>query len=300
MGYNAVMKRSTIMLMLMLLAPVGARADAFDNYTLPMLQKLPESGAVKEVTALTPDLLVAHSGVLPNVEAAMIVISTNDNHWAKLLVSAARHKHVPMPGAEPEFVPILRIERYVTFREASDRAVLASGQGLSLFPGFHLNLDLGQVVPEKLGGDVVASEPKLKELVVKPVGKAKIYLLTKPLPEAAPQKTQKLEVGEKFEPAYFNGTFKLIADGRRSGVLRLKVGADNDVTGTLVSDQNGREYEVHGAVSKPNHKIQFVVQLPQTQEEFSGFMFTGNGKAIAGTSVLQGREAGFYAVRVEE
>jgi hypothetical protein len=135
---------------------------------------------------------------------------------------------------------------------------------------------------------------------VKPVGKAKFYLLTKALPEAAPQKTQKLEVGEKFEPAYFNGTFKLHDDGRRSGVLRLKVGADNDVTGTFVSDQNGREYEVHGAVGKPSHKIQFIVQLPQTQEEFSGFMFTGNGKAIAGTCVLQGREAGFYALRVEE
>src|SRR5262249_51574741 len=153
---------------------------------------------------------------------------------------------------------------------------------------------------EKLGGDLIASEPMPKKLVVKPVGKARIFLLTKSLPETAPQKTQKLEVGERFEPAFFNGTFKLYADGRRSGVLRLKVGADNDVTGRRGSDQNGREYEVRGAVAKPSHKIQFVVQLPQTHEEFSGFMFTGNGKAIAGTSVLQGREAGFYATRIDE
>src|SRR5262249_26884195 len=153
--------------------------------------------------------IVASSQVLPNTEAAMIVVYTNDNRWAKLLVSAARHKHVPMPGAEAEYVPILRIERYVTFREASERAVLASGQGVSLFPGFHFHLDLGQVVPEKLGGDLVVSEPRPKQFVVKAVGKAKIYLLTKPMPEAAPQKTQKLEVGEKFEAAYFNGTFKL-------------------------------------------------------------------------------------------
>src|SRR6266568_625328 len=213
-----------LLVSLFLCVPVVARADAFDNYTLPILQKVPESAGVKEVAELTPELILANSQVVPNVEGALIVVATNDNHWAKLLVSAARHKHMPMPGAEPEFVPILRIERYVTFREASERAVLASGQGLSLFPGFHLNLDLGQVVPEKLGGDLAASEPKPKVLVVKPVGKAKIYLVTKPLPEAAPQKTQKLEVGEKFEAAYFNGAFKLYADGRRSGVLRLKVG----------------------------------------------------------------------------
>jgi hypothetical protein len=286
--------------MILLFAPLVARGDAFDYYTLPILQKVPEAAGAKQVTELTPELILANSQVLPNTEAAMIVVYTNDDRWAKLLVVAARHKHVPMPGADPEFIPMLRVERFVTFREASDRAVLASGQGLSLFPGFRLHLDMGQVVPEKLGGDLIVGEPKPKTFVVKPLGKAKIYLLTKPLPEAAPQKAQKLEVGEKFEPAYFNGTFKLQDDGRRSGVLRLKVGADNDVTGTFVSDQNGREYEVSGSVATPSHKIQFVVKLPQTQEEYTGYMFTGNGKAIAGTCVLQGREAGFYAVRIDE
>ena len=33
---------------------------------------------------------------------------------------------------------------------------------------------------------------------------------------------------------------------------------------------------------------------------FNGFMFTGNGKGIAGTTKLAEREAGFYAERVEE
>ena len=35
-------------------------------------------------------------------------------------------------------------------------------------------------------GDLTVVEPKPKELVVKPVGKAKMYLLTKPMPEAEP------------------------------------------------------------------------------------------------------------------
>jgi hypothetical protein len=260
----------------------------------------PQISGVKQLTELTPELIVKNSQVLPNIEGAMLVVYTNDNRWSKLLVVAARHKLQPKPDAEVEYIPMLRIERYVTFREASDRAVLASGQGVSLFPGFRLHLDLGQIVPPKIGGDLEVTEPTPRQFVVKPLGNAKMYLLTKPLPEAAPEKTQKLEFGAKFEPQYFNGTFKLYDDGRRSGVLRLKVGADSDVTGTFVSDQNGREYEVTGAVSKPNHKIQFVVKLPQTQEEFEGFMFTGDGKAIAGSCKLQEREAGFYAVRVAE
>ena len=82
-------------------------------------------------------------------------------------------------------------------------------------------------------------------------------------------------------------------------MLRLKVKGE-DVAGTFVSDQNGREYDVEGTIAKPNYKIVFVVKLPQTQETFEGYMFTGDGKAIAGSCKLQDREAGFYAPRIEE
>ncbi len=294
------MRQTYLSIACTVLIPLALRADAFDNYTLPILAKVPEAAGVKQLTELTPELIVQNSQALPNIEAAMIVVYTNDNRWSKLLVVAARHKLQAKPEAEPEYIPMLRIERYVTFREASDRAIFASGQGTSLFPGFRLNLDLGQIVPAKLTADLEVKETAPRQFVVKALGNAKMYLLTKPIPEAAPEKTQKLEAGSKFEPQFFNGTFRLHDDGRRSGVLRLKVGDDGDVTGTFVSDQNGREYEVNGAVSKPNYKIQFVVKLPQTQEEFEGYMFTGDGKAITGTCKLQGREAGFYAVRVAE
>ena len=291
------MIRLTAPLLILISMISTVRADAFDNYTLPILQKVPEAAGVKVVDELTPELIVQNSQVLPGIEAAFIVVYTNDNRWAKLQIVAARQK-LQQPGTEPEYVPMLRIERFVTFREASERAILASGQNVSLFPGFHFHLDLGQVVPPKLGGDLTVVEPKRKQLVVKPVGKAKIYLLTRPMPEAAPKGTEKLTVGEKFESQYFAGTFKLYDDGRRSGVLRLKVQGD-DVSGTFVSDQNGREYEVEGSIAKPNYKIIFVVKLPQTQETFEGYMFTGDGKAIAGSCKLQDREAGFYATRMK-
>lgn len=278
----------------------GLRADAFDNYTAPIIAKAPGADGVKEIAELTPDLILANDEVLPNLKGALIIVYTNDARWAKLLVTAAAQKLQAGPGTAPEIVPVLRIERYVTFREASERAVRASGQAVSVFPGFQFHLDMGQVIPPKYSGDLSVSEPKPRAISVKPVGKAKMYLLTKPLPEAAAKPDQKLEFGGKFEAKYFNGTFKLFDDGRRAGTLRLKVGGDLDVTGTFVSDLDGREYEVRGSVGKPNHKILFTIQFPQTQQQYEGMMFTGNGKAIAGTSKLLEKEAGFYATRVHE
>ena len=278
----------------------GVRADAFDNYTAPIIAKAPGADGVKEIAELTPDPILANDEVLPKPEGALIVVYTNGNRWAKLLVTAAAQKLQTGPGAASEIVPVLRIERFVTFREASERAVKASGQAISVFPGFQFHLDMGQVIPAKYAGDLSVSEPKPLAISVKPVGKAKMYLITKPLPDAAVKLDQKLEFCGKFEAKYFNGTFKLFDDGRRAGTLRLKIDGNNDVTGTFVSDLDGREYEVRGSVGKPNHKILFTIQFPQTQQQYEGMMFTGNGKVIAGTSKLQEKEAGFYATRVHE
>src|SRR5262249_26882531 len=130
-------------------------------------------------------------------------------------------------------MPILYVERFVTYKEGEERTVVASGQKLSLFPGFRLSLDLGQIVPEQLGGDVrfVADGGKV---FAEPVGKAKLYLLTEPVKEALPKREGKFVPGEKFEPRYFNGTFKLFDDGRRSGTLKLKVDAEGGRRGGVL------------------------------------------------------------------
>jgi hypothetical protein len=277
-----------------------ARADSFDHYTNQVLASAPEAKGATAITELTAEMIAQNDSVLPGVKGAMVVVYTNDKRWCKLLMIAARHKIAPTNGGDAQVVPIVRIERYQTYREASERAIQAEGKGISLFAGFHFHLDLGQVVPEKIGGDIRAVEKSPRQVVAMPVGNAKMYLLTKPIPEAMPPKSEKFAIGAKFEPTYFNGAYKLYDDGRRSGVLRLKVNADNDVTGTLISDRDGREYEVRGSIAKPNHRILFTVQFPQTVQSFDGLMFTGDGKAIAGTNKMQEREASFYAIRSED
>ena len=73
-----------------------------------------------------------------------------------------------------------------------------------------------------------------------------------------------------------------------------------DVTGAYYSDKDGQKYEVRGKIGSPAYAIQFTVKLPRTEQTFQGWLFTGDGKAMAGSSRMLEREAGFYAVRVEE
>jgi hypothetical protein len=279
----------------LLLSQAGpAHADVFDRYTNQILAKVPGAPGVKKVERLTPAELAEHSGAVPGLAPAFLVVKTNEGRFAKVLAVPARQKI-----SDRESLPVLQVERFVTYREGEEKTTLASGQNVRLFAGFRLSLDIGQVVPEALGGDLRFVVEGRKEYV-EPVGKAELYLLTKPIPEAAPKKGEKVVIGAAFEARYFAGKYKLYDDGRRSGTLVLKVGGENEITGAFYSDKDGQKYEVSGKVGTPAHAVQFKVTFPRTVQQFQGWMFTGDGRAITGSSTLQGRETGFYAVRTEE
>jgi hypothetical protein len=290
------MPRSLPHLGLLLLFSTSQRlhADAFDRYKNPMLAKAAAAPGVKELKQLSADQIADYDHVLPGATGALIVVQTNEGRYSKLLIQAARQK-----VAAKSSVPILLIHRYVTYREGQERAIQADGKNVSLFDGFHLNLDIGQIVPVSLAGDLrfVSQEDKI---YVEPLGKAKLYLLTKPLAEAAAKKSAKPIIGDPFEPRYFNGTYKLQDDGRRSGTLTLQVADDGEVTGAYYSDKDGRKYEVSGKIGTAKHSVRFTVKFPRAEQVFQGWLFTGDGKALAGLSRLQDREAGFYALRVED
>jgi hypothetical protein len=278
---------------LLLLASHSANADYFELYTNDLLAKIPNAEGVRKVKELTPELLVEHGRVLPNIRAAFVVVKTNEGRYSKLLVQAGGQKL----GDKTQ--PILSIERFVTFKEGEERTILAEGKSIRLFQDFQFSLDFGQVVPASVGGDIrlVVTEAKT---YVEPIGKAEIYLVTKPLADVAAKKSDKVIVGATFERQYFSGAYKLYDDGRRTGKLVLKVGPGGDVDGWYYSDKDGAKYEVTGKVGDPNHTIKFRVQLPRAAQEFQGWMFTGDGRAICGISRLLEREAGFYATRIED
>lgn len=284
-----------VIITVLLALPAAARADSFDHYLNPILAKIPDSKSAQKVAQLTADMMIDHSRVLPGVPGAFVVVKTNEGRWARLLVQPARHKVTANTS-----VPIALVERFVTYREGEERTVVAKGENVRLFNDFRLNLDIGQIVPATLGGDLRLVAADGDKVHLEPVGKAELYLVKKHLAEATPKKGAKMIVGAKFEPRYFNGAYKLYDDGRRSGTLHLKVADNKLVSGYYYSDKDGAKYDVEGKIGNPSHSIQFTIIFPRTVQQYAGCLFTGDAKAIAGFSRLQERETGFYAVRIEE
>ncbi|MBX9678584.1 MAG: hypothetical protein K2X38_07450 [Gemmataceae bacterium] len=271
-----------------------SQADSFDWYTNPLLAKSAKASHTEKVAKITHETMVGNSRVLPGVPGAFVVVKTNEGRWAKVLLHPGQQK---IPDTDMK-APIAIIERFVTFREADEKTVHSKGEKVQLFADFRFNLDMGQVVPASIPADlkfIVEGE----NAWVEPVGKAELYLVKRHLEEATPKKLEKVVVGEKFEPKYFNGVYKLNDDGRRSGELHLSVKETGEVFGHLYSDKDGQKYEVEGKVGAPPHTIQFRVTLPRTIQFYTGWMFTADGKAITGVARMQERETGFYAIRKE-
>jgi hypothetical protein len=288
------MKHAAVVLAF-LLSTNPLRADSFDDYTSVHLVKLATSDSARRVNRLGREDLVNAAAVLPKTEGAFLVVHTNDNRWAKLLVHAARQKIDADASA-----PVLLIERSVTYKEGEERAVAAEGRNVRLFHDFRFNLDIGSIVPEKMFAADLRFVDDQGTTYLEPLGKAELFLVTKHLPEAAPPKGGKVVVGARFDKALFAGDYKLHDDGKKPSDLHLIVGPKGNVSGWMFSGATGAKYDVQGQVGpNPMHGIQFTVTLPRSTQTFTGWMFTTSAAAITGFSNLEGREGGFYALRVE-
>lgn len=285
-----------IAILLFLLLGDPTRADGFDHYTNPILARLTQAEAnIRETKALTMEAISETDTVLKGITAAFVVVRTQEGRLAKLLINTARQKL----DSEGNFLPTLRVDRYTCFRQGEEQAIQAGGKDLTLFPGYRLSLDLGQIVPEEVGGDLrfVVTGNRM-QLV--PLGKARLYLVTRALPDIEPKKQAGPIVGEKFETSYYDGTYKLYDDGRRSGKLSLNVDGEGNITGSFLSDKDGSRYDVRGRVGMPKHSCQFTITFPRSEQQFTGWLFTGDANILTGSSRLIDREAGFYAVRVTD
>lgn len=271
-----------------------ATADQFDHYTNPILAKAIADGAAKEAKELTSEQITELAGALPDSSSAFLVVATNDKRLAKLLVQPARQKLGEMQS------PLYLVDKFTTFRGSSERAIQATASSLHLYPGSRLNLEIGQIVPDPLNADIAVVADEKGSLVLKPLRNAKLYSIARPIAGVVPKKAEKFVPGEVFETRFFAGKYKLHDDGRRAGVLRIHVNESGEISGTFTSDKDGREYDVQGKAGTPKHAVSFSIKFPATTQTFSGFIFTGDGRAIAGTTKMLDREAGFYAERVTE
>jgi hypothetical protein len=271
----------------------AARADRFDDLSNPEIGRLIASGSAVAVESLT----AAAAGQAPKLvgsQSATVFVRTREGRSAKLLIQFGYQK---LSGGR---VPMALIDRFATFKDGEERTVIAKGGGTQLFAGLQFGLDLGQVVPPTIGGDLDV-QVEGGQIVIRPANGAKLYLLSKPPDAPAPGAAGTAVTGGPIEPKHFNGRYKLFSDGRRSGQLTLTVTEPSgEISGQFYTDKDGRKYEVTGKLGPARHQVQLSIRYPQSVETLSGWLFTGDGQAIAGTSRLGDREAGFYATRMPD
>jgi biopolymer transport protein ExbD len=278
-----------------LLVPSSAvRGDEFDRLGGATLAALLRDGQTRTHPALDFRELEALPTVLRDTRSALLIVKTDQGNLAQLLVSPGFRKR---PGGNAPLVPLLLVERFEVFDSGNPGARLARGKNLTLFPGFQLDLDTGQVVPEGMGGDLVFTARGDEDGVVSSLSSSRISTLER-APSLSPTAPGIPSEGRIVRPADFSGRFRLSANGQWSGLLELAVDPAGSVTGSFQSDASGSAYPVTGKVDPQLHqKVQFAIQFPRARQDYQGVLWTEGKQVVAGTLAMLGQDFSFVAVR---
>ena len=202
--------------------------------------KGPEARAVDRLT-------LAEWGRVPNLlkdaRGALLAVKTNKGNVARLLVTPELRK-----GDDGKAVPVFVLERFDTFDAADLSARLAGGRAMMLFPGFQVDLDTGQVVPEGQGGDLVYSGERGACAGLDSAG-ATLFVLTR-APAPDPSKPPQPTPGRAVVPTDFAGRYRLFANGQWSGTSDLQVRTRAKCRASSGRTRTGRRIR-SGARSRP-------------------------------------------------
>ncbi|MBI1900828.1 MAG: hypothetical protein HYS13_06920 [Planctomycetia bacterium] len=257
--------------------------DTFDRHTAYWLDQVTKKGtAVAEMSSRQAAEL---KFLGPDVSAPCVVVRTGDGNVAKALVSFGFRKSDPKP------VPVVVIERFVTYDRDRPNIALAAGKNVMLFPGFQFDLDIGQVVPDKLGGDLSFNDQRR----LLPLGEAKLFGLSGSALPAADEASEP-SAGPGVLPRDFAGTWIVDADGRLKGKWTLAVDDEGNVDGQHLSDETQSTFTLSGKITEGN-RLQCEVQFANAAQAFDLYLWTGHKTHMAGTTLQQDRKLGVFAVR---
>ena len=268
----------------------ASAADVFERHQARLVKRLAEEGEglkqleMQEASKLKP--------LAATIGSPCLVARTDDGGYAKLLVAWGLKKG--KTSEKP--IPVLLIERYVTYRGDRLDLTSATGKDVMLFPGFGFNLDIGQVVPVGQGEDIVFTAEG--ELI--PAANTKLVALNgSQLPPAEKATRNDPSAHEGVLAEDFSGTWKLNADGRWLGEMELKVTEGGRATGSFISEESKNSYEVSGQTGGTPHNLKLEVFLANTQLSVDGYLWTKDKSQMAGTVTMTGRKFGFVATRVK-
>jgi len=278
--------RVLLILIPFLLAESSLQADVFDRHTSEYLRKVADKSEGLTEISLT-DLHKLQP--LSKTETTPVaVFKTSEGNWTKAAVTWAFRR------TDDGLLPILTIQRFVTYRNDSSDVAKAAGENVMLFEGFAYDFDIGQVVPAEQGGDIKFTGDKSLETL----NGAKLWGVDgSQLPAEEKTETPDPTDHAGVLPADFAGVWNVSIDGRWSGTMRLKNDKGRMLTGTFISDETKSTYEVFGRVASPPQHARLTIQLENAQQDLDCYLWTKDKSAMAGISSLAGQEFGFYATR---
>jgi hypothetical protein len=278
-------------LLALLIFTLTARADQFESVEGKQLAEALKGPNAKAVDRLS----IADMGALPNIlrdaRAPLLAVKTASGNVVRLIINPELRKAAE-PGGKP--IPVYLIERFDTFDAADYSVRIAKGREMMLFPGFEVDLDTGQIVPEGQGGDLAYSNKDGQALL--PLKGATLYTFDK-LPAPDPTRPPQPTPGRAVVPADFAGRYRLFANGQWAGTLDLTV-EGKEITGRFRSDTHGATYPVTGEIAgDAANKAALVLKFPRARGEFEAYLWTEGKGALAGTFRLLDHTYGFFAIR---
>jgi hypothetical protein len=274
-------------LLVLLLSGTTLAADSFDRHSSYWLSLAAKNGEPLE--AVTSGKAAQWKYLGRDISQSCIVVKTANGNWAKALVSWGFRKADPMP------VPVLLLERYVTYDRDRPNITVAHGSNLMLFPGFEFDFDIGQVVPSGLGGDVAFNEKR--QLV--PLEGAQLFGLDGPAVPPGEDEEYDPQAQPGVQPRDFAGEWRVTADGRWYGTWNLSVDDEGNIDGQYLSSDTKSTFPVKGrlALGEPN-RAQLEVEFAVASQQYDLYMFTGDKSAMCGTTTIVDRKFGVIAHRV--
>ncbi len=289
MNPNSALCRTAAVCLIVLGSSLASAGDLFDQHSLAELKlATKESPALAELSSATA---AKWQPLSAKISSPCLIVQTNDGHWSKALVAWGQRK---VKGREQP-LPVLVLERFVTYRGDREGQTTANGKEVMLFAGHSFSFDIGQVVPNGSGADIEFTEAG----IVKPVGNAKLFGLNGSRLPAADAAKPNPNDHDGVLPRDFAGTWKVSIDGRWTGVWEINVDEQRTVLGKFISDDTKSRYELYGKVSNVPHQAKLEIDLANSQISIDALLFTTDKSTMAGTATMASRKFAFVATRQE-
>lgn len=261
--------------------------DVFDRHDSALLKQTAEAGKAQQ--EFTQTQAVKLQPLSRDLEGSCFIAETNRGNLAKVLVSWGFRKQ---PRADKP-VPVVMLDRFVTYEQGKGDSTVANGKNVMLFPGFGFDLDLGQVVPAGFDADIELTDKG----VLKALEGVKLYGVNgSQLPVAENAGPGKKDPNV-IVPEDFSGVWQVDGDGRWVGEWDLTVNEEGQATGKFLSAETQASYPITGQVGALPHQLKLQVEFNNATQEIDAYLWTKDRSRIAGSFTLSGRKFGLVAIR---